>query len=329
MNISTFFDFLYPSLFAGLASLFSSAVSHLILPVQRTSLEAAVCNVLDAVRFRIQDQADLVSRAIGGGSTEASSAASARSGGSAAKTAPLGQPRGAIKTLCALYNEERHTINISCLPVTALKPVVDLVQDRIGRNPICRPALYGMAAQDALGEASGGGGGGGSGISPRSPLASPAIASALLASVAQLTGSVIGGIAFAEAGLADAYGWDGRRKARADESGNVERANDGTPIAPVPSNSSRSSRFTLRGVHEHRAALELAIARFEDDMQPWLDAELMDTVNRADGPQPGPKRDAQRLFRRRLDSQLAFAMVALLDVGFGVSTARCTGVRRR
>ncbi len=300
MTITTFLELFYPTLFAGCISLTCSTISQWLLPVYRPSLRALTQDVLCGLDEAVRAHAAAIATMIGGNvqlSSESSGSSQVTFDSLDVAEVSATKPASVLHSIILLrrlWEEEGHTISISCLPATALQPVVDLLQDRIARNPMNRPALAPFAGEEVPSDMS---------EAPTVPLR-PILGKELRTAASLAASSAVIGARVRQAllhiylGLTDAYGWKAAQS------------------KGFSSGKSRRLSFTLTQTVDCRIQLDAAIEQFERALIPWAERDLFEREAPLDITFRNNLTASanRRMTPQRVRSQLAFAMIALLDV---------------
>lgn len=324
MSPSYFLHLFYPTLFAMLLSLLSSAMGHFLLPPQQSTLRDVLRDAVGTLQHEIEEQVrgalPAQEGASGGGlevepglpvPVEEARMLDRRQGKSLPALLPV---------LRNLYNARRHSLTRAPVSPVAIRPFLTLLGTRIGRNSVAKGVGRGMHGDFVRAKATTAHGGG-----------------AFTESLPVLAGTMGRALGVCGAVVDDVYAWDGAGGrqwnlpalyARLAGNRNREEKQVETPATR------EGSRVRLRTI---KTELEVAITAYETDLLLWLDTDVF--APSAAGKCPvarvslaeTPSSAARTMFERRLADRTSEKtrmrrahearlratswLVAMLDVG--------------
>lgn len=269
MSSSYFLNLFYPTLFAMLVSLISSAFGHFLIPPTQASLRDILHEAIDSLQHEIQTQVkgalpsqepptptttgesrDVVDDAEEPNLPRQLSQARLLNIPKPARTLPALTP-----LLRNLYNARRHSITYAPLGPTAIRPFLTLLGTRIGRNAVAKGSgrdLHSAFAQRRMRR--------GTGEMGPAPFAE---------SLPLLAGTMNVALSVCARVVDDTHRWWGVRREH-NLPALLRRLGIGAARSTVPSTAFHSNE-ELRAI---RSELDTAVTAFEADLLVWLETDV-------------------------------------------------------
>jgi hypothetical protein len=254
MSASYFLNLFYPTLFAMLLSLLSSAVGHFLVPPEQSTLRDVLHEAVASLRHEIEEQVrgalpqrervPLVVEEDLPRPVEQARLMDRPPGRSLPALMPV---------LRNLYNARRHSITHAPVSPVAIRPFLTLLGTRIGRNPVAKGAGREMHEEFVRGKAVVGG---------------PSVAFG--ESLPVLAGMMGRALGVCEGVVDDVYAWDGAGRREWNLPALLRRV--GKAKEKIKQDiSGVGSRERLKTI---KAELDTAITSYETDLLIWLDTDV-------------------------------------------------------
>lgn len=255
MSPSYFLNLFYPTLFAMLLSLLSSALGHFLVPPEQSTLRDVLHEAIASLRREIEDQVrGALPERERGREVEVEPGLPEPVGEARMMDRPPGRSLPALMpVLRNLYNARRHSITHAPVSPVAIRPFLTLLGTRIGRNPVAKGAGREMHEEFVRGKAVVGG---------------PAVAFG--ESLPVLAGTMGRALGVCEGVVDDVYAWDGAGRREWNLPALVRRLGKAKEETKRDV-SAVGSRERLRTI---KAELDTAITAYETDLLLWLDTDV-------------------------------------------------------